>query len=81
MTDPSPEGSPQDEVAIFFHKPVRPGTPEAQAEGCLCRFEVNMNAAFLAADRGLDGTFLVINKQCPVHEIIGRLADDGTGGE
>jgi hypothetical protein len=39
----------QDQVAVVFRQPaVRPGTPEARAAGCLCRFESNMEAGFLS---------------------------------
>lgn len=43
----------REEVTVIFREPrVRPGTPEAAEFGCLCRFEANMEAAFLAAERG-----------------------------
>ncbi|HTU73107.1 MAG TPA: hypothetical protein VMG38_06270 [Trebonia sp.] len=69
------------QVIIVFREPVvRPGTPEAQAQGCLCRFESNLEAGFLAAERGdLDKgrTIMVIHQDCPLHEIIREPADDG----
>jgi len=41
------------QVTVVFRKPVvQPGTPEAHAQGCLCRFESNMQAGFLTAGRG-----------------------------
>lgn len=69
MTPDEPE-----QVTIIFKKPVvRPGTPEAQERGCLCRFEINMEAAFLAADEGMeDETIVVIHKNCPLHKIVSK---------
>lgn len=68
MTPDEPE-----QVTIIFKKPVvRPGTPEAQAAGCLCRFEVNMEAAFLAKDLGREDTIVVIARDCPLHEIVNK---------
>lgn len=64
MTEP-------EQVSIVFRKPVRPGTPEAQAQGCLCRFESNMAAGFLVAERGIeDEIIVVIHKDCPLHKIV-----------
>jgi hypothetical protein len=38
-------------VTVVYRKPVvRLGTPEARAQGGLCRFESNMQAGFLTAD-------------------------------
>ena len=46
--DDAAAGEPQ-QVTVVFRKPdVRPGTPEAEAAGCLCRFESNMEAGFLS---------------------------------
>lgn len=40
-----------EQVTIVFRQPVaRPGTPETQAAGCLCRFESKMRAGFLSAE-------------------------------
>jgi hypothetical protein len=81
MTDASPEREPQ-AVTLFFREPfVRPGSPEAQAQGCLCRFESNMNAAFLAAERGYEDTIVVIHKDCPLHKVINKPMDDALGDQ
>lgn len=66
-----------DQVTVIFREPiVRPGTPEAQAAGCLCRFESNMEAAFLAADQGREGeTIVVIHQDCPLHKIVTKPPD------
>jgi hypothetical protein len=67
-------------VSIVFRKPVRPGTPEAEAAGCLCRFETNLAAGFLSAERGdEDEVIVVIHQDCPVHEIISKPMDDVLG--
>jgi len=71
------------QVTIVFREPyIRPGTPEAERAGCLCRFESNMAAAFVAAERDHeDGTtFVVIHKDCPLHKIISEPVDDSSGG-
>jgi hypothetical protein len=67
------------QVTVVFHEPVvRPGTPEAQ--GCLCRFESNLAAGFLSAERGSEGeVMVVIHKDCPLHEAIGKPMDDALG--
>jgi hypothetical protein len=59
-------------VTVVFLKPVvRPGTPGARAQGCLCHFESNMQAGFLTAERGReDEVFVVIHKDCPLHKIV-----------
>jgi hypothetical protein len=69
------------QVTVVFRKPVvRPGTPEAQALGCLCRFESNMAAGFLTAERGDDEkVIVVIHKDCPLHEIVSKPVDDALG--
>jgi hypothetical protein len=42
-----------DQVAVVFRQPAgRPGTPEARAAGCLCRFGSNIGAGFLSAGSG-----------------------------
>jgi hypothetical protein len=65
------------QVSVFFRRPVMPGTSDAEAVGCRCRFEVNMEAAFLAKDRGhKDETIVVIAKDCPIHEIVSKPMDD-----
>jgi hypothetical protein len=70
-------------VLIVFQEPaVRPGTPEAQARGCLCRFETNLAAGFLAAERGYTDqgtTIIVIHKDCPLHKIINDPTGDVPG--
>lgn len=71
----SDEMTPEDEpeqVTVVFRKPVvRPGTPEAEALGCLCRFESNMEAGFLSAELGHeDEVIVVIHKDCPLHKIV-----------
>ena len=55
-----------DQVAVVFRQPaVRPGTPEARAAGCLCRFESNMEAGFLPAGPGHENeVIVVIHKDC-----------------
>ncbi len=77
----SAAGEPQ-QVTVVFRKPVvRPGTPEAQAQGCLCRFESNMEAGFLAAERGYkDEVIVVIHEDCPLHKIVRKPMDDVLGG-
>ena len=71
------------QVTVIFRQPiVRPGTPEAQEAGCLCRFESNMRAAFLAAESSNvpdDHTFVVIHKHCPLHNIVDKPMDDALG--
>jgi hypothetical protein len=68
------------QVSVFFRRPVMPGTSDAEAVGCRCRFEVNMEAAFLAKDRGhKDETIVVIAKDCPIHEIVSKPMDDVLG--
>jgi hypothetical protein len=69
------------QVTVVFREPiVRPGTPEAQAQGCLCRFESNMEAGFLTAERGeKDRVIVVIHDDCPLHEIIRKPMDDALG--
>jgi predicted methyltransferase len=83
--DDEPSAADRPEVLIVFREPVvRPGTPEAQAQGCLCRFETNMAAAFLAAERGdlNEGrTIVVIHEDCPLHQIIRDPTDDVLGTE
>ena len=71
------------QVTVVFRKPlVRPGTPEAQAQGCLCRFESNMAAGFLAAERGYeDEVLVVIHKDCPLHKIIPKPIEDVLGDQ
>ncbi|MGH3319190.1 MAG: hypothetical protein ACRDQA_15185 [Nocardioidaceae bacterium] len=68
-------------VTVVFRKPVvRPGTPEAQAQGCLCRFESNMEAGFLAVERGHeDEVIVVIHEGCPLHKIVRKPMDDVLG--
>jgi hypothetical protein len=68
-------------VSILFREPfVRPGTPEAEEAGCLCRFESNMAAAWLSPVPGHeDETIMVINKDCPLHKIISKPMDDALG--
>lgn len=78
----SMEDEPQ-QVTVVFRKPVvRPGTPEAQAEGCLCRFESNMAAGFLSAERGYeDEVIVVIHKDCPLHKIVRKPMEDVLGDQ
>jgi hypothetical protein len=65
-------GDKPEPVTVVFRKPVvRPGTPEAQAAGCLCRFESNLEAGFLSAELGReDEVIVVIHKDCPLHKIV-----------
>lgn len=44
---------PQQVTVVFRWPIVPPGTPEAQARGCLRGFESNMAAGFLAAERDM----------------------------
>jgi hypothetical protein len=69
------------QITVVFHNPVvRPGTSEAQARGCLCRFESNMEAGFLAAERGYENkTIVVIHEDCPLHKIVRKPMDDVLG--
>ena len=78
--DTSAAGKPQQVTVIFRQPIVRPGTPEARAQGCLCRFESNLEAAFLAAERGHeDETIVVIHHDCPLHKIVTKPMDDALG--
>lgn len=62
---------------VRFRTPYcRPGTPEAHRHGCLCSFESNINASLLAAEREPGMAYLVIHKDCPLHEIIPGTLDD-----
>jgi len=71
---------PQQVTVVFREPVVRPGTPEAQAQGCLCRFESNMKAGFLTAERGYeDEVIVVIHKDCPLHKIVRKPMDDVLG--
>lgn len=81
MSDKTSAADESQQVTVIFREPiVRPGTPEAQAHGCLCRFESNMAAAFLAADQDhKDETIVVIHKDCPVHKIVSKPMDDALG--
>jgi hypothetical protein len=81
MSDEASAAGEPEQMTIIFRKPVvRPGTPEAQAHGCLCRFEINMEAAFLAAEHGPeDETIVVIHKDCPLHKIVRKPMDDALG--
>ena len=68
-------------VALCSHH-AGESTPEAQAAGCLCRFEINMEAAFLAAESSEvadDETIVVIHKDCPLHRIAQKPMDDAVG--
>jgi hypothetical protein len=69
------------QVTVVFRRPVvPPGTPEAQARGCLCGFESNMAAGFLTAERGYENEVLVvIHRDCPLHKIISKPLDDALG--
>ena len=69
------------QVRIVFREPyVRPGTPEAERAGCLCRFESNMAAAFVAAEQGHEhGTIVVIHEDCPLHQVISGPVGDASG--
>jgi hypothetical protein len=81
MSDETSAAGKPEQVTVIFRQPiVRPGTPEAQAQGCLCRFESNMEAAFLAAERGHeDETIVVIHQDCPLHKIVTKPMDDALG--
>lgn len=70
-----------DQVLVVFRTPVvQPGTPEAGARGCLCRFESNMEAGFLTADLGIkDEVIVVIHEGCPLHEIIRKPVGEAPG--
>jgi hypothetical protein len=76
------DNAPQQVTVVFRQPIVRPGTPEAQEAGCLCRFESNMRAAFLAAESDEvpdDQMLVVIHKDCSLHEIISKPMDDALG--
>ena len=81
MSDDAPDE--RETVTVAFREPfVRPGTPEAQEAGCLCRFETNMAAAFFAAESGGvpgENTIVVIKEGCPLHRIIRKPMDDALG--
>lgn len=83
MDETSETNRPQ--VIIVYQEPaVRPGTSEAQARGCLCRFETNLAAGFLAAERGYPDkgtTIVVIHKDCPIHRVISEPTDDVSGDQ
>jgi hypothetical protein len=81
VSDEVSSADDREPVTIIFRKPVvRPGTPEAQAEGCLCSFESNMRAGFLTAERGYeDDVLVVIHKDCPLHKIVSKPMDDALG--
>ncbi len=72
---------PPEQWTVVFRKPYhRPGTPEAQAAGCLCRFESNMEAGFLPPQPGHEDEVIVVIKDgCPLHEIIKKPMDDALG--
>lgn len=58
-------------VTIVFKRPhCRPGSPEAHRHGCTCGFESNLRASVFAAERDPDMAYVVINKDCPLHQII-----------
>lgn len=78
----STAGEPQQVTVVFRQPIVRPGTPEAQVQGCLCRFESNMAAGFLSAERGYeDEVIVVIHQDCPLHKIVRKPMDDVLGNE
>lgn len=81
MDDETSAADESQQVIVVFRQPVvRPGTPEAQAQGCMCRFESNMAAGFLAAEHGHeDEVIVVIHKDCPLHKIIRKPMDDTLG--
>jgi hypothetical protein len=50
----------------------------------LCRFESNLTAGFLAAERGYTDrgtTIVVIHEDCPLHQIIRDPTKDGAEGD
>lgn len=81
MEDQMSAADEPQQVTVVFRKPVvPPGTPEAQARGCLCGFESNMTAGFLTAEHGYeDQVLVVIHKDCPLHKIISKPMDDALG--
>lgn len=78
---PSSKASDQRQVVTIRFKPpiTHPGTPEAHRHGCLCRFESNLEAAFLSAERGDEEVMVVIHDDCPIHEITPAPMDDVIG--
>ena len=71
---------PRQAVTIKFKPPItRPGTPEAHRHGCLCRFESNLQAAFLSAKRPDEDVLVVIHDDCPIHQIVRAPMDDAIG--
>lgn len=83
MDDEMSAADEPQEVTVVYRKPfVRPGTPEAHAQGCLCRFESNMQAGFLTAERGCeDEVIVVIHQGCPLHKIVRKPMDDVFGDQ
>lgn len=81
MTDEmSAAGKPQQVTVILRQPIVRPSTPEAQAQACLCRLESNIEAAFLAAERGHeDETIVMAHQDFPLHKIVSKPMDDALG--
>lgn len=58
-------------MTVVFKQPYcRPGSPEAHRHGCTCRFESNLHASIVAAEKDSDMTYVVINEGCPLHQII-----------
>ncbi len=83
MNDEMSAADKPPQVTVVFRKPVvRPGTPEAHAQGCRCRFESNMRAGFLTAERGYeDEVVVVIHNDCPLHKIVRKPMDDVLGDQ
>lgn len=71
------------QVTVVYRKPVvRPGTPETRGRRCLCRFESNMQAGCLTAERGCeDEVIVVIHKDCPLHKFVRKPVDDVLGDQ
>lgn len=71
VSDKSAEDDEPPTVTVVFRQPhCRPGSPEAHRHGCLCGFESNLRASLYAAERDPDMAYVVINKDCPLHQII-----------
>jgi len=78
MTSSSEDATNKQPVTLEFTQPVvYPGTPEATEAGCLCSFERNLQAGFLSAERDhVDGVYVVIHQDCPLHKIVPKPMDD-----
>ena len=78
--DAAAAGEPQQVTVVFREPYVRPGTPEAEAAGCLCRFREQHGGGIPVPDTGNEDEVIVVShKDCPLHEIINKPMDDALG--